>query len=73
MTDTTTETPTEPAPVGSLGEAIACERCGEQAGRYVVSDILERDTSLFCSGCLVMTYAQVMNEILRAEAEGPAA
>lgn len=64
MTDTSLDTPT---PVGSLGEAIACERCGEVAGRYAVADLVERDTSFFCGGCLVMTYAQVASELFAQE------
>lgn len=67
MTETSVDTPPV---IGSLGEAIPCERCGERAGRYVVSDVMERDTSFFCGSCLVLTYAQVASDMLAAEQNG---
>jgi uncharacterized protein YuzB (UPF0349 family) len=68
MTDLSTTDPAAQPAVGSLGEAIACERCGEHPGRYVVSDVVERDTSFFCGSCLVLTYAQVASDMIAAEA-----
>ena len=65
---TTPET-TEPT-AGAGGEGGAdtalvnpCESCGVHEARYVVADLQERDTSLFCPACIVLTFAKVASEI----------
>lgn len=72
MSDTYPETvPAEPAApaVGSLGEAIPCEQCGEHRARYGVFDMEERDASLFCGSCMVLTFAKVANDLVAAGTE----
>lgn len=59
---------TDPA-VGSLGEAVACEQCGETRARYVVADLEERDTTLFCGSCMVLTFAKVASDLVAAGVE----
>lgn len=41
----------------------ACESCGTHEARYVVADLVERDTSLFCPACIVLTFAKVASQI----------
>lgn len=62
--DTTTQT-AEPAP----GEepAFRCEQCGTFRARYVVADLEESDTSLFCGSCMVLTFAKVANDLMASE------
>lgn len=55
----TTATDAGAIEVDPLCLAYACERCGQQRARYVVADLEETDTSLYCPGCIVLTFAEV--------------
>lgn len=57
---------TEQTPVAPE-QPYLCERCGQFKARYVVADLEEADTSLFCGGCIVVTFAMVASEIGQAQ------
>lgn len=47
--------------------AFTCELCGEMRARYVVADLEETDTSLFCGSCLVLNFAKVASDLFAGE------
>jgi hypothetical protein len=56
-------TPDEPAAEEKRPPVHPCEACGQNESRYVVADLDEQDTSLFCPPCIVLTFAKVASEI----------
>lgn len=52
-----TDAPPAPEP------AFPCESCGEMRARYVLADLEQADTSLFCGSCLTLTFARVANDM----------
>jgi hypothetical protein len=50
-----------------LEDAHRCERCGIRRADYVVSSLLEADTSLYCPSCIVQTFAEAAMAILQEE------
>lgn len=50
-----------------LESAHVCERCGIRRADYVVSSLLEADTSLYCPACIVQTFAEAAMAILQEE------
>lgn len=68
MTDAPIE---EPADTGQDDPAqnkelpYPCERCGTARGRYMVGDLQEQDTSLYCETCLIITFAEAGNEVFK--------
>lgn len=48
--------------------AILCESCGQARADKLLADLVERDTTLYCGPCLVLTMARVAMEIGANEA-----
>lgn len=40
-----------------------CETCGQFRATHILASLEERDTSLFCGSCLVVTFAKVASDL----------
>jgi late competence protein required for DNA uptake (superfamily II DNA/RNA helicase) len=59
------QTPEAPAESQS---PYPCERCGRARARYVVADLEEADTSLYCPACFFLTFGEVAMQLAQVTA-----
>lgn len=47
--------------------AFKCHTCKENRGKYLLGHLSGERSELFCESCLIITFAQVANDVLAAE------
>lgn len=67
------------ATCGNCGAALppadtphVCEICGTSKAMHVVANLDDDTTSLFCTPCMLMTFAKTLNDAMAASEGQPA-